>query len=650
MPSNRRSLLAAAGQGEALYVEDVFSTYLYKGNGSTQTITNGIDLDGKGGMVWVKNRDATDSHVLTDTVRGAGEILSSDATTAETTDADTITFFNSTGFSLGADVKVNTNTEDYVSWTFRKAPKFFDVVTYTGTGSATTIAHSLGATVGCIIIKNLDVADAWAVYHRSNTANPETDYLVLNTTAATVDDATYWNDTAPTDAVFTVGTNHSVNASGENYVAYLFAHDAGGFGADGSESIIKCGSYTGTGAAGNEIDLGWEPQLIIHKQTSGGGGSWNIQDNARGFAVKDNNPYLRAESSNAETSTANFFSPTAEGFVSRSSSGNSTSENYIYIAIRRPMKVPESGTEVFAPLARTGTGAEVSITSAGFPPDLFLSKRRTSTQQTLAWDRLRGASNVLIPPSGAAESSAGSTVRFLSFDMDGYTLGTDSGYDQINASGQTQIDWVFKRAPEFMDVVCWTGTSANQTVTHGLSAAPELWIVKSRTGNRQWIAGTTLIPATSWLYFSSTSGQLNSYPTYWNSTYPTSSVFSLGSSLDTNASGEPYVAYLFATLAGVSKVGSYTGTAASLDLDMGFTTGARFFLCKRTDSTGDWYVYDTARGIVAGNDPYLLLNSTAAEVTGTDYVDPLASGLTLTAAGSSTINISGADYIYLAIA
>ena len=104
-----------------LQVEDVFSTYLYEGNGSTQTITNGIDLSGEGGLVWIKNRDAADSHVLTDTVRGATKILHSDTSAAEATDTDTVTAFSSTGFSLGDDVKVNTNNESYCSWTFRKA-------------------------------------------------------------------------------------------------------------------------------------------------------------------------------------------------------------------------------------------------------------------------------------------------------------------------------------------------------------------------------------------------------------------------------------------------------------------------------------------------------------------------------------------------
>jgi hypothetical protein len=99
-------------------------------------------------------------------------------------------------------------------------------------------------------------------------------------------------------------------------------------------------------------------------------------------------------------------------------------------------------------------------------------------------------------------------------------------------------------------------------------------------------------------------------------------------------------------------VGSYTGTGADLNVDCGFSAGARFILIKRTDpgSTGDWYVWDSARGISAGNDPYLLLNSTAAENTSTDYIDPLASGFTVTSSAPAALNASGGTYIFLAIA
>jgi hypothetical protein len=139
-------------------------------------------------------------------------------------------------------------------------------------------------------------------------------------------------------------------------------------------------------------------------------------------------------------------------------------------------------------------------------------------------------------------------------------------------------------------------------------------------------------------------------PVLWNDTAPTASVFSVGTSTNTNGSGYTYVAYLFATCAGVSKVGSYTGTATTLQVNCGFTAGARFVLIKRTDSTGSWYVWDSSRGIVSGNDPYLLLNSTAAEVTNTDYIDAYSAGFEISSTAPAEINASGGTYIFLSIA
>ncbi len=133
-------------------------------------------------------------------------------------------------------------------------------------------------------------------------------------------------------------------------------------------------------------------------------------------------------------------------------------------------------------------------------------------------------------------------------------------------------------------------------------------------------------------------------------TVPTSTQLSYGIYTDINASGQVYVASLFATVAGVSKVGSYTGTGSNVDVDCGFSAGARLVIIKRTDSNGDWYVYDSARGIVTGNDPYIFLNDSSAEVTGTDYIDPLSSGFTVTSSAPAGLNASGGTYIFLAIA
>jgi len=156
---------AAGNSADAtLYVDDVFSTWLYTGNGSTQTITNGIDLAGKGGLVWVKSRSAATNNFLFDTTRGVNVEINSNTTDANATLVNSVTAFNSSGFALGSAAGINVSAATYASWTFRKAAKFFDVVTYTGTGSARTIAHSLGVAPGMVIVKRTDTTGNWQVY------------------------------------------------------------------------------------------------------------------------------------------------------------------------------------------------------------------------------------------------------------------------------------------------------------------------------------------------------------------------------------------------------------------------------------------------------------------------------------------------------
>ncbi len=266
---------------------------------------------------------------------------------------------------------------------------------------------------------------------------------------------------------------------------------------------------------------------------------------------------------------------------------------------------------------------------------------------------LHGGTGYGVPIKGLNSSSttaeAALTVSLNSFDQNGITVGTDAN-QWINYTGVPYINHFFKRAPGVFDVVCYKGTGANKTESHNLGVAPELWIVKGRSAATSWAAGSTTLSSTEFLVPNTTAAKTTG-TSYWNSTYPSSTVISLGSNANVNDNTPAtYVTYLFATKAGISKVGSYTGTATTNAIDCGFTTGARFVLIKRTDSTGDWYVWDTARGIIAGNDPYLLLNSTAAEVTSTDYIDPSTSGFELSSTAPAAINASGGTFIYLAFA
>ena len=224
-----------------------------------------------------------------------------------------------------------------------------------------------------------------------------------------------------------------------------------------------------------------------------------------------------------------------------------------------------------------------------------------------------------------------------------------NGWSQGSGASSVSFGWMFRRAPGFMDVVAYTGTGSATTQAHNLGAVPELMIVKCRSEANQFWAVYAGDP-TDFLQLNTTaaSGDLASV---WNDTSPTSGVFTVGTRDEVNGSAKTYIAYLFATLAGVSKVGTYTGNAGyAVNVDCGFTGGARFILIKRTDSTGDWYYWDSVRGISAGNDPYLLLNTMDAQVTNTDYIDPLASGFTVTSSAPAALNASSGTYIFLAIA
>jgi hypothetical protein len=210
--SNTKTVMSQAAntQGLPLDITDVFSTYLYTGTGAALTINNGIDLAGEGGLVWLKNRNTASNHSLHDTERTPSYQLVSNSTAAEDTSYGDLTSFNSDGFSLGTGGGGNNiaNTSAIASWTFRKAPKFFDVVTYTGTGSAQNISHNLGSVPGMIVVKKTNSTGDWLVYHRQAHIGqtyqplPERKYLNLNDTGSVSHGSgLMWGDTAPTDTV-----------------------------------------------------------------------------------------------------------------------------------------------------------------------------------------------------------------------------------------------------------------------------------------------------------------------------------------------------------------------------------------------------------------------------------------------------------------
>jgi hypothetical protein len=320
---------------------EYFNAVLYTGTGSSLGVTGvGFQPD----WVWIKERSGAADHGLYDAVRGVQNQLESNTTTAETVESTGLTAFGSDGFTVGALAQLNTSADTYVAWNWKangagvsntdgtitstvsvNTTSGFSIVTYTGTGSAATVGHGLGAVPRMIIVKNRDAADAWQVYHAANTAAPETDYLVLNTTAATADAADRWNDTLPTSTVFSIGNGVEVNTNTEDYVAYCFSEVAG---------YSAFGSYTGNGSAdGPFVFLGFRPAFVMIKRTDASD-KWTIRDTARA-TTNTTKLTLNANDSQAEyTPASEDYDIVSNGFKLRTSDGafNASGGTYIYMA------------------------------------------------------------------------------------------------------------------------------------------------------------------------------------------------------------------------------------------------------------------------------------------------------------------------------
>ena len=632
-----------------LNVEDVFSTYLYTGNGSTQTITNGIDLAGEGGLIWSKYRSGS-SHLLYDTARGIDYIISTDTNGQQYDYSGDVTSVNSDGFSLGYySGGVNYSGRDYATWTFRKAPKFFDVVTYTGDGVAgREISHNLGSVPGCIMIKQTTGTNNWIVYHRgaNGGTNPEQYNLYLNLTNAQ-EDFILFDDTAPTATNFTVSNYTAVNGANNTYVAYVFAHNDGDgeFGPNGDADIIKCGSFPWGSTSGTEVNLGFEPQWILFKAADQAGKNWFIFDAMRGIVTGgfsgDGDAALFPNTTGAENVNTWGVDLTPTGFIAY---GNNiaSSGDIIYMAIRRGTKVPESGTEVFAVKRHAGADGPQP---AGITSDMVITTQPpTASTERFNFNRLTNG-RVLYTSQTFAEGNYSSYFNF----------NTNDGVNTAGMWGNTTLPiyYHFKRAPGYFDVVTYTGDGvAGRTVSHNLGVAPEMMWVKHRNNGGGWVTYAEPRGISKYLFLNSSGAEtdVSSGYDFFYSTVPTATEFTVNSGYAVNSSGNQFIAYLFASLPGISKVGSYTGNGTSQTIDCGFTSGARFVLIKKTSSAnGDWEVFDTERGINAGGDPELRLNDTNAEYAGYDQIDPDPSGFTVVNTNDQT-NSSGQTYIFYAIA
>jgi len=247
-------LLGTGAVATKTFVDDIFATNVWIGDGSPHQVVNGIDLTKKEGLVWTKCRTHSDNHLVTDTVRGSNKTIFTDTTAAEQTSGTTyLGSFNNNGYTTGSWSGASGNGKEFVGWTFRKAPGFFDVVTYTGNGNTPqAIAHNLGSIPGMVIVKRTDSSNDWMVLHRSLGASSRLELNSDNTSGSGV-----WGSTEPTSTHFYVAGSAATGANGATYVAYLFA---------GGES---------TAATARSVDFGSSSYLSIPDHAH----NWTFESN-----------------------------------------------------------------------------------------------------------------------------------------------------------------------------------------------------------------------------------------------------------------------------------------------------------------------------------------------------------------------------------
>ena len=339
-----------------------FQSNAYTGNGGTRSIVNDGNSDMQPDWVWIKKRNDAQNHTMTDSSRAVANIIFPDVNDAESA-TQLLTSFNTDGYSLNNNALANGNSQTYATWQWKanggttvtndasstsigsidsviqaNTDAGFSIITYTGTGSAATVAHGLSAVPHVLIVKKRNAADNWYVYHHENTSDPETDYLVLDTTDATADD-TVFGDAVPSTTTFSIN-NAGTHADGKTFVCYAFTEKQG---------YSRFGHYIGNAGepGGPFIYTGFKPAWIMVKASSESGQSWVIGDNVRDF---NGNLMLRklfADNNSAESATAgdNNWDFYSNGFKIKTQDDamNKNNVTYVYMAFAHRPFVTSTG-------------------------------------------------------------------------------------------------------------------------------------------------------------------------------------------------------------------------------------------------------------------------------------------------------------------
>jgi hypothetical protein len=336
-----------------------------------------------------------------------------------------------------------------------------------------------------------------------------------------------------------------------------------------------------------------------------------------------------------------------------------------------PTPTISNGANYMAATTYSGDGTNPrtitnSVNNIGFQPDFIWAKVRSTTYSNTLYDSVRGGANALFSDTTSAESTNYANGQILAFNSNGFNV--NAGV-VLNQSGQTYVTWQWKAgttsssntsgsitstvsagATQGFSVVTYTGTGANATVGHGLGVAPKMVIVKERNAVRGWpVYHASLTSATYYVDLQTTAAQASA-ATIWNSTAPSSTVFSIGTDTGTNQSTGTYVAYCFSEVAGYSKFGSYTGNGSADGAFVFCGFRPRYVLLKRSDTADAWVVFDSVRGTYNLNSPHLQPHLSSAEADAPPYgLDFLSNGFKCRSSTAS-MNASGGTYIFMAFA
>jgi hypothetical protein len=324
---------------------------------------------------------------------------------------------------------------------------------------------------------------------------------------------------------------------------------------------------------------------------------------------------------------------------------------------------PINPREYFNTVLYTGTlSTPNAISGVGFAPDFIWFKSRTQAYNNYLFNKITSGSNFLYSNGPNAEGTTGDSI---SFDSDGFTITAGSALNDSFGSPNNMVAWNWKAdgagvsntagtisstvsvsTTSGFSIVTYTGTGSAGTVGHGLGSAPKMIILKGRTNTDQWFIWHNTFTSSQYIYFNTTDVVSGANP--WNNTLPTDTLFSLGTDGGVNGNTTTYVAYCFAEVEGFSKFGSYTGNGSATGPSVTTDFEPTWLMIKRTDTTGDWIILDSARDTANPRDKFLEPNTADAEATGND-VDFNATGFQLKSTSAST-NDTGGTYIYACFA